>query len=232
MSVEVGTVTTRLDARPDRLGRSRPVPGRTVYSLLACVAAVTTGGIWLLMIVDEQRSGGSAAVQLLVKFTNLTVLLVAVVAAWIALDRSTGEIRTVAHLTVLVMAVVTSIVNMTLLDASLPGGWWGVVDLSQHYVIPVAVVVSWGAVGPSLALRRSRLGLVLVVPLLWLVFVLSRGAALDTYPYDFVDVPETGWWRVFAAVGAILVLMLMLSAGASAIDRRRGRDLPGRPIRS
>jgi hypothetical protein len=192
-----------------------------VYSVIALLAGVTSVGIWLLMVVDEDRSIGAATVDMTVKFTNLTVVLVGVVAAWIASDLSPGQARSVAHVTVMLMAVVTAVVNATLLDPALPGGWWGVVDLSQHYVIPLAVVASWATLGPLVDVPRSRLWLTLVVPLAWFVFVLVRGVVTESYPYDFIDVAENGWPSVLAIVAAIVVFMLALGAGAATIDSRR-----------
>jgi len=197
------------------------VAREAVYSVIAGLAALTSVGIWLLMVVDEGQNIGAATVQLGVKFTNVTVLLVGVVAAWIASGRSPGHARAVAHLTVMLMAVVTAVVNATLLDPALPEGWWGVVDLSQHYVIPLAVVASWATLGPSVDVPRSRLGLILIVPLAWFVFVLVRGLTTDSYPYDFVDVAENGWPNVLATVAAIVVFMFALGAGAATVDRRR-----------
>lgn len=216
-------MTTPVEAQAGRPEHSRLISSEAVYAALAGLAALTSGGIWLLMVVEEELGVVAATVQMVVKFTNLTTLLVGVVAAWIATGRSRSETRTIAHLTVIVMAVVTSAVNMTLLGASLPGGWWGVVDLSQHYLIPIAVVTSWSALGPSVVLRGSRLGLALLVPLAWLVVVLGRGAATDSYPYDFLDVSASGWAGVLPTVGMILVFMLVLAAGVRAVDQRRHR---------
>ena len=197
------------------------VTREAVYSVISGLAALTSVGIWLLIVVDEGQNLGAATVDMTVKFTNVTVLLVGVVAAWIASGLSPGQARAVAHLTVMLMAVVTAVVNATLLDPALPGGWWGVVDLSQHYVIPLAVVTSWAMLGPPVDVPRSRRGLILAVPLTWFVFVLVRGLMTDSYPYDFVDVAENGWPNVLAAVAAIVVFMLALGAGAATIDSRR-----------
>jgi hypothetical protein len=197
------------------------VTREAVYSVIAGLAAVTSVGMWLLLVVDEGRDIGAATVDLAVKFTNVTVLLVTLVAAWIASGLSPGQARAVAHLTVMLMAVVTAVVNATLLDPALPGGWWGVVDLSQHYVIPLAVVASWATLGPPVDLPRSRHGLILVAPLTWFVFVLVRGLMTDSYPYDFVDVAENGWPKVLAAVAVIVVFMFALGTGAATIDSRR-----------
>lgn len=207
------------------------LPGRRVllYSVLSGLAALTSAGIWLLMIVDEGRGVASATTEMVVKFTNLTALLVGVVAGWIASGRSPGELRAVGHLTVMLMAVVTAAVNAIVLDPSLPGGWWGAVDLCQHYVIPVMVVALWATMGPPVAVPRSRRALVLVVPLIWLVIVLVRGGFSDSYPYDFIDVAENGWPSVLTTVAALVAFILILGALFGAIEVRLDPERDGRP---
>jgi hypothetical protein len=213
----------RVEIQAGDASRASPATRNVVYSVLSGVAALTSSGIWLLMVVDEQRSFGAATLEMVVKFTNLTVLLVGVVAAWIAFGGSPGTARSVAHLSVMAMAVVTAVVNATLLDPALPRGWWGVVDLSQHYLIPVAVVAAWATWGPPVDVARSHVARIVVVPLVWLVFVLVRGAVTASYPYDFVDANQNGWARVVATVAAIVVVMVAVGGGFATIDRRRHR---------
>ena len=193
------------------------------YEILSVVAALTSLGIWVLLVVDDGRSVGAATLAMVVKFTNLTVILVAVVSAWIALAGSAGPARSLAHLTVMVMAVVTAVVNVVVLGAGLPGGWWGVVDLFQHYLIPVAVLAAWAALGPPVDVPVRRLAWITVVPGSWVAFVLARGALTEDNPYDFLDVHQNGWVPVIVAIALILVLMLLMGAGFSTIDRRRAR---------
>jgi hypothetical protein len=216
-----------LERRENRFAGARTSGLRALaYALVAGLAALTSVGIWMLTVIDEGRSAGAATVDMVVKFTNLTVLLVGVVAAWIASGWSPGRVRAIAHLTVMVMAAVTAIVNATLLDPALPPGWWGVFDLSQHYVVPVAVVAAWAFLGPAPDVPRRSLAWVLAVPSAWLVLALARGESTGSYPYDFLDVGERGWPTVLAMVAAILALMVALAAGGSAIDRHRDRHRP------
>jgi hypothetical protein len=211
----------RVETPVGAASRSPLAPTVAVYAGLTGVAALTSVGIWLLMVIDEERSVGAATLEMVVKFTNLSVMLVGVVTAWIALGGPSRPGRQIAHLTVMVMAVVTSVVNATLLDPSLPPGWWGVVDLSQHYVVPVAVVAAWATLGPPVDVPVSRVGWIVVVPLAWLVFVLIRGVVTESYPYDFIDVAQNGWARVFATVAALVVVMLTTGLGLATLDRRR-----------
>jgi len=214
-------MATRIEANATAVSTIPPATRHRAYAVLAAVATLTSAGIWLLMIVDEGRSVGAATLEMVAKFTNLTVVLVGVVAAWIAFGWSPGSIRETAHLTVMVMAVVTAAVNATLLDPALPAGWWGVVDFFQHYAIPVAVVATWAVLGPRVDARPPRIARILAIPLAWLVFVLARGALTEKYPYDFIDVAQNGWVSVVATVAALVVVMLAAAFGFAAIDSRR-----------
>jgi hypothetical protein len=56
-----------------------------------------------------------------------------------------------------------------------------------------------------------------------LAFTLVRGAAIDWYPYPFVDVVAHGYARVAINCLVVAVLFVGLGFGALALDRR----LPG-----
>jgi hypothetical protein len=193
---------------------------RLLYGALVLGAVVATVMLWLLMVVEEGRSPAAATAQLGLMFTNLTTILVAVVAAGIA-AHARWRWLPLGHLTVTAMAVVTAFVNMLLLDPALPAGWWGVVDLLQHYLIPAALLVLWRVLGPRFTVRWSLLPAVAGVPLIWLAVVLVRGSFTGLYPYDFLDAGEEGWPSVFGMIGVIVALTLGLAAGLIAADTRR-----------
>ena len=96
-------MATEVEPRTGRSNERRVLP----YSALAGLAALTSVGIWLLMVGDEGRSVGGATVEMAAKFTNLTVLFVGATAVWIAVGRA-GVVRSVAHLAAMVMAVTTA----------------------------------------------------------------------------------------------------------------------------
>jgi hypothetical protein len=190
------------------------------YGVLALAAFASIVGIWLLMVLDDDRSPARATADLVLTFTHLTTMLVGVVAVMIAMA-STWRWLNLGHLTVTAMAVVTSLVNMLLLDASIEHDWWGVVDLFEHYLIPLALVGLWLAVGPRFVMAWPTVAAAVAVPIAWLAVVLVRGTVTDEYPYDFLDAGTNGWASVSLMVVAILGFMLGLSAALVAIDRRR-----------
>ncbi|HUV47913.1 MAG TPA: Pr6Pr family membrane protein [Actinomycetes bacterium] len=190
------------------------------YGLVALTAFAAIVGVWLLMVRDDGRSPVRATADLFLTFTHLTTLLVGVVAVLIAVS-STWRWLTLSHLTVTAMAVVTSVVNMALLDPALAHDWWGVVDFAEHYLIPVALLTLWLAIGPRFTMSWSTVLAVTAVPMSWLAVVLVRGTATDEYPYDFLDVGENGWGSVSLMIVAILVFMLAVGAALVGVDRIR-----------
>jgi hypothetical protein len=173
------------------------------------------------MVLDDGRSPARATADLVLTFTNLTTLLVGVVAVLTAAG-STWRWRSLGHLTVTAMAVVTAVVNALLLDPALPSGWWGVVDLFQHYLIPGALLALWLTIGPRFAMSWSTVAAVVAIPVGWLVVVLVRGTTTDEYPYDFLDVGANGWGSVSVMIVAILLFMLAVGAALVGVDRIRG----------
>ena len=59
-----------------------------------------------------------------------------------------------------------------------------------------------------------------VVPVAWLAGTLVRGAAIDWYPYPFVDVTDLGYLPVAANVVLITALFVGLAFGARWLDSR------------
>ena len=79
------------------------------------------------------------------------------------------------------------------------------VDFVVHRLIPVVVVADW-----LLEPARHRLplwvaGAWLAYPAAWFAFTLVRGAAVDWYPYPFVDVARHGYGGVFLNAAILLV---------------------------
>ena len=102
-------------------------------------------------------------------------------------------------------------------------GWSLFTDPVLHVVTPLLTLLVWGWVGPRGWLTLRLLPLSLVVPLLWVGWMLARGAVIDAYPYGFVAVNERGYPAALATIGAILVFGLVVAAVLTGVDRFRSR---------
>jgi hypothetical protein len=95
-----------------------------------------------------------------------------------------------------------------------------------HYVTPV-MYLSWWAFGtPHGRLGWGRIPLILLPGVLYIVWVLLRGAVVHEYPYDILDVTKNGYPGVAIGVLVLLVAVAIFAAilvGADKlIARRRG----------
>lgn len=197
-----------------------PRAQRVGYGALAVIAWAAIALHLVLSVTDVGASIGAALLDLLVVFSNLTLLLAALVST--ALLRPHGELGVVIRvglLTAMLMGVVTAVVNVALQDPSLPDNAWRYVDLAQHYVVPIGLIVVWLAVGPRLRLGWADLPAALVVPVLWLVVTLVRGAIDGVYPYDYLDAGAHGYLPVLGFAAAIIAAMLGIGTLLMVVDR-------------
>ncbi len=119
--------------------------------------------------------------------------------------------------------VITGIVYAALLaneEVGLTAAW---VNSAMHQVTPVVLLVDWVCFPPwSRATHRAALAW-LAFPLVYLAYSLSRGAAVDWYPYPFLDPRHPGGYGRVAAFAVVLaVVMALLAVAVNAIGRARG----------
>lgn len=99
--------------------------------------------------------------------------------------------------------------------------WWA--DCGLHYVSPVSYLAWW-----LLAPRHGGLNLRdavawLLFPLLYLAWVLLRGAWLGEYPYPFIDAGQLGYAKTAVNALGVLLAFLLLGGILLALDRLMSR---------
>lgn len=121
--------------------------------------------------------------------------------------------RRVLRLDALLMITVTAIVYQVLLAPTADvQGWSRLTDPILHVVTPAVTVVVWVVWGPRGWVTGRLVPLALAVPLLWIVWMLARGAVIDAYPYDFTNVADLGYASVALTLAMILVFGLVIAA--------------------
>lgn len=129
----------------------------------------------------------------------------------------------------LVNIVITGVVFHLLLADGVPSaGLEGFASTVQHTVNPLLAVGGWILVGPRGSFTRRRLFFSLCVPIAWTAITLVRGAIVDWYPYDFIDVAGLGYPRALANVSAVLLFWLVVAAILFGCDRLLLRWAPTR----
>jgi hypothetical protein len=133
------------------------------------------------------------------------------------------------------MILVTAIVyQVVLAPAADVQGWSRLTDPVLHVVTPVLTLVVWVVWGPRGWITGRLLPAALVVPGLWILWMLARGAVVDAYPYSFVNVVAEGYGTVAVNLVAVLALALVVAAllwGVDAWLTRRQGPPPSDPPR-
>ena len=210
------------------------VPTKWARPWFAATAVCVVAGVALSIYsavhnpAGHFHSGVARGFNTLAFFTILSNLVVGTTALPLALrlDRTSTVFKTF-RLTGLVAITVTGIVYHVALSSFFQLG--GVHQLGNqlvHTVVPLLTVIGWVAFGPRGWTSGRIAGLSLVFPACYLAFSLIRGAVIHWYPYFFIDVTRIGYGQGVLNSFWVLLLLLGVAAGATALDRRLGRRVP------
>jgi hypothetical protein len=154
-------------------------------------------------------------------FTQWSNILVAVI-MWmlVANPRRNGKVFRVLRLDTILMISVTGIIYQGLLAASAKNvGLEVVTNFFLHQLTPIVVVVVWLLVGPRRQFKWVDIPLALILPIVWAIFALVRGAVIHAYPYGFLNVDKHGLGTVIITVIAIAIFGVIISAIYLGLDR-------------
>jgi FAR-17a/AIG1-like protein len=193
---------------------------------LAVAARLILGGLTLFAIGRQlaiHLAGGYSIVNFFSYFTNLANLLAAGMLLRTATlssagrEPSPGEQRLRA-MAVVYMTVVGVVFSILLRNVDL-GGLRPWINVLLHYVMPVAIVADW-LIQPGRPPNNARdWVLVPAWPLVYVVYVLVRGALVGWYPYPFLDPKLGSYGRVALHVVAIVALFLLTQWAVAASTR-------------
>lgn len=145
-------------------------------------------------------------------FTIWSNILVAIVMTmlWRRTPLPTFVVR-VLRLDSLVMITVTALVFIALLapDVQLQGLEY-VTNTIEHYLVPLLVIVTWLIWGPRRWIRLVDIPAALIIPIVWAIWALLRGAVINAYPYGFLNVAVHGLGTVIITIVEIAVFGMVL----------------------
>jgi hypothetical protein len=137
--------------------------------------------------------------------------------------RVTGMLR-VLRLDALLMITITAIVYQVLLaPTAVVVGWSRLTDPILHQVTPALTVLVWLVFGPRGWVSWRVVVASLGIPIVWIAWMLARGAVVHAYPYDFANVEELGYGPVAVTLLGILGFGIAVAAlfwGLDALLRR------------
>jgi len=93
-----------------------------------------------------------------------------------------------------------------------PEGLQLVADELLHSVIPLFAIIYWWNFSDRSSLQWRDIPGWLIYPFVYLIYILTRGAASGFYPYPFVDVGRLGYGVVALNSIALLAAFIFLSA--------------------
>lgn len=153
-------------------------------------------------------------------FTIWSNVVVAVTMTLLARQplRATPLLR-VLRLDSILMITITAIVYAVLLAPSTEVvGWSRLTDPILHQITPAVTVIVWVVFGPRGWINRRTLLPALIVPIVWVAWILLRGSVIDAYPYDFVNISVYGVGPVTATMAGILAFGLVVMAIYWGVD--------------
>lgn len=158
--------------------------------------------------------------------SNFIAAAVLLIAAYALLRRKTlGNWFSYARGGAVLYMLITGVVYSLLLEnneganASLSFDWKNFV---LHKLAPLFVVI-WWLMWPSKKSVSARQTLYwLIFPLAWLIYTMVRGAAIDWYPYPFLDPAKAGGTLgVSLHIGGIFIGFLLFSQLVAWLSRVR-----------
>ena len=154
-------------------------------------------------------------------FTEWSNILVAVVATYLARHQGPASNWWRAlQLCATMMITVTGIVYAGFIGPYKQlSGWDYLTNPIQHIIVPLAMVLAWFITGPRGGIDRGVILRSLVIPVVWVPFILIRGAITHTYPYGFLNVEVLGYALSLMAIGFTLVFALVCILIFAGFDR-------------
>ncbi len=100
-----------------------------------------------------------------------------------------------------------------------PEGLWLIADVTLHYITPITYVVWFSLFHRSGSLKFKHIPLMLLPAVIYLIYVMIRGAIIGEYPYPTFEIFNIGLTQVLLNIGALVVFLSALSAVAIVISR-------------
>lgn len=185
-----------------------------IVSRLA-LSLLTFTAVGAQLVVQVQQ--GFSLVNFFSFFTNLSNLFVAVVMLVGAVHRFQRKepkpwedlVRGASVAGITVVGIVFSL----LLRKEDLGSLKPWVNIVIHYIMPIAAIVDWLYQPPKSKLTLRQLPYWLIFPLLYLGFILLRGAIVGFYPYPFINPANVGGYPAVLLYSLCIIGLFVVVSG-------------------
>ena len=183
-----------------------------------------------LIIENRVASVAETVIRYFSFFTILTNILVAVCCTFLLFKPTSGGgnffLRATTLTAITMYITIVGIVYNTILRFLWkPEGLQLIVDELLHSVIPVLFIVTWFLFTRKAVLKWKDIFPWLVYPLIYIVYVLLRGALSGFYPYPFINVSEHGYNKVLINSVGLLFGFLFISLLFIGIGKLRSKSI-------
>lgn len=172
------------------------------------------------LYLSQGRTFGGAIVQLLSYFTiqnnilvalALTLLLVRPASAWGKFFSRPSVLTAIA----VYIAIVGLVYQLILSKQHHYEGLFILADNILHAVCPVLFIMFWLLFVPKDTLKWNNCLYCLIYPLIYLIYILTRGAISALYPYNFIDANKLSYRQI--TINSVLLMLAFLSVWAAFI---------------
>lgn len=169
-----------------------------------------------LNIINSSIPIAEITIRFFSYFTILTNILVALSFTIILLRPKSrlGEFFSQPRVSTAVTAYITFVwiaYNVLLRHLWNPTGLQLIVDELLHSFIPLLTILYWLIFVPKSELQWKSILPWMIYPLIYLLYVLTRGALSGFYPYPFIYVDDLGYSKVFLNDAGLILAFLLLS---------------------
>ena len=154
-------------------------------------------------------------------FTIWSNIIVAIVLTLLALNphRDSPLLR-VLRIDTLMMISITGIIYAAIIAPYVTNrGWEHLSNALVHQITPIVTILVFIIAGPRGWFNVKAVFAALIVPIVYVIYTLIRGAVIGAYPYSFFNVAKYGYTAVLINVIAIAIFGLILAFIFMGIDR-------------
>lgn len=179
--------------------------------------------------LSQGRTVGGAIVQLWSYFTIQNNFLVALCLTLLLLSPSSKWGRFFSKNTTLTamcvyITIVCLVYQLILRGQHTQYGLFKLADEIFHSVSPVLFVLFWLIFVSKTLIPWGKCFTWLIYPLIYLVYILIRGAVSGLYPYSFIDVSQIGYPQTFINSAVLLFVFLGMGAAFITISRMQAKS--------
>lgn len=171
--------------------------------------------------------GPERIADLLSYFTIWSQLVVGIVMTMLYRNPNrTGKFVQVFRIDAILMITVTGVVYNLLIGPKYPPqGLNQISSPIEHTLTPLLTVLLFLFFGPRGWFNARNVVRALVLPISFIFYTLFRGAIINKYPYDFLDVGANGYASVITFVMGILFAAIIVLSMYWGIDRALSRKI-------